>query len=208
VKTIFLFFLTLLPSVVFSQEKVCVPKVWKGEVVKGTIFLTNGDSLQGKFTHLTPYNDIKTTHIIYKEGKKDKVYINRADIAAYKNLKTKEYRLKVYVNTDSTHFAKGCFFDQGKFLIVVESGKYTILQDELNFHSSITSYNQSSAKEVYYILLPSSKLVKVILSDLKAQMMSIIIWESDLDIFTSDDIFTIEDMIEVIKFANSDQSKR
>ncbi len=65
----FVFFLLLVAGA-FGQEQICIPNVWKGEVVKGWIYLSNGDSLIGKFTHLTPKNDIKTTHVLYKgDGK-------------------------------------------------------------------------------------------------------------------------------------------
>lgn len=207
-RLLFILFILLLPAYGISQEKTCIPNVWKGEMIKGTVFLTNGDSLTGKFTHLTPYNDIKTTHIIYQIDKKNKENINRLEILAYKDKAKKEYRLKVYIDEDSVHFAKGCFYDQGRFLLVVESGKYTILKDELNFHSTLSAYNQSSARDVYYILLPSSRLVEVLVNDLKAQLMSIIEWDSDVDIFTSTENFTIDEMIEMIKFVNSDQSIR
>lgn len=193
-------------SFLFAQEKVCIPNVWKGAEVKGDVYLKNGDTLSGKFTHLTPYNDIKTTHIIYKKDKKTHININRADIIGYKDKKKHENRLKVYVDKDSTIFKKGCFFDQGKFLVIVESGKYTLVKDELNYQASITAYNQSTADAIYYILLPDSKLIEAQINDLKAQLQSIIEWDSSYDVFLDDDNFTANDMIALLHFVNSNQS--
>lgn len=193
-------------SISLSQEKVCIPNVWKGAEVKGEIYLKNGDTLSGKFTHLTPYNDIKTTHIIYKKDKKTHININRADITGYFDKKHHENHLKVYVNTDSTHYKKGCFFDQGKFLVIVESGKYTLVKDQLNYQSSISAYNQSTSEFIYYILLPNSKLVEAQINDLKAQLKSIIEWNSSYDVFLEDDDFTADDMIALLHFVNINQS--
>lgn len=191
-----------------AQEKVCVPNVWKGEEVKGDVYLKNGDTLSGKFTHLTPYNDIKTTHIIYKVDKKTKVYINRADIIAYKDKKHHENRFKVYVDKDSTLFKKGCFYDQGKFLVVIEYGKYILVKDQLNYQSSIASYGQSTSDDIYYLLLPNSHLVEVQINDIKAQLISIIEWDSSYDVFTNSDNFTVNDMIALLHFVNTSQSSR
>ncbi len=185
-----------------AQEKVCVPNVWKGEVIKGKVFLENGDSLTGKFTHLTPYNDIKTTHIIYKGGKNKKSEIYRKDIAAYYNKKTDEYRRKVYVDSDSVFVKKNCFFDQGRFLLVVVKGKYTLLKDELNYHSTIAAYGQSRATDIYYILPPNGKLLKVQINDLKAQIGSLL-YEEGISEFKNNEITSVDNMIEVLNYINS-----
>jgi hypothetical protein len=185
-----------------SQEKRCIPNVWKAEEVKGWVYTNSGDTLEGKFAHLTPYNDIKTTHVIYHNGKKDKVYINRADVISYFDKSEKFVRLKVYVDTDSSIYKKGCFFDQGRFLEVVVQGEYTLLKDKLNYYSSIEAYSQSSSSDIYYILLPSHKLIEVQINDLKAQLLSLVIWEDDNEIFTNAESFTIEEMIELIEYLN------
>jgi hypothetical protein len=189
-------------NVGLAQEKVCVPNVWKGEEVQGMVYLNNGDSLQGKFIHLTPYNDIKTTHIIYKKGK-EKVFINRADVKAYYNKKTKEYRLKVYVDEDSSLYKKGCFYDQGKFLEVIVKGKYTLLKDQLNYYSSISAYSQSTSNAIYYILLPSDHLIEVQINNLRAQLLSLIEWEDDNEVFTNAESFTVDEMIELIRYLDA-----
>ena len=187
-----------------AQEKRCIPNVWKGEEVKGIVYLSNGDTLKGKFTHLTPYNDIKTTHVIYQASKKDKEYLNRAAIKAYYDSKTKEYRLKVYVDVDSSLYKKGCFFDQGKFLEVLIDGKYTLLKDELNYYSSINAYSQSANRDIYYLLLPSALLIEVDINHLKEQLLSLITDAEDIDAFTNADSFTVEEMMELITFLNAD----
>ena len=180
-----------------------MPKVWKGEVIKGTIYLENGDSLQGKFTHLTPYNDIKTTHILYKGPKKIKKEINRSEIVAYHDIKLDEFRMKVYVDKDSVHVKKNCFFDQGRFLRVIVKGKYNLLKDELTYQSSISAYNQSSSDEVYYILPPSGILLKVQINDLKAQLLSIVKEAGSSNDIDNKEEFTVDDMIEVLNYINS-----
>jgi len=186
----------------FSQEKRCIPNVWKAEEVKGWICLNNGDTLWGKFTHLTPYNDIKTTHIIYHNGKHKKEYINRSIIRSYQNNTEYFYRLKVYVDVDSSLYKKGCFFDQGRFLEVVVSGNYTLLKDQLNYYSSIEAYSQSSSNDIYYILLPTGKLIEVQINDLKAQLLSLVSWEDDNEIFSNAETFTVEEMIALIEYLN------
>lgn len=197
-----LLFSIFIVSFSFSQEKRCIPEVWSGEVVKGYVILENGDSLQGKFTHLTPYNDIKTTHVIYDKAKQKKVYINRRDVKLYYDKKKKESRLRVYINKDSTHIKKNCFFDQGRFLVIVEKGRYMLVKDELHYHSSISAYSQSSSDNIYYLLLPNANLVKVNISDLKAQMKSIFMNEKSIENYNISDDFYIEDMISLLHYVN------
>ena len=43
----------------------------------GTIYIYNGDSISGKFTHLTPRNDYYTTHIIFKTSSGQNKMVNR-----------------------------------------------------------------------------------------------------------------------------------
>lgn len=190
-----------------AQEKVCIPNVWKPEMIKGSIYKTDGDSLSGKFLNLTPYNDIHTTHIVYKTSKQS-VNINRFEIKAYFDKKKSEYRLKVYVDADSVTTKKGCFFDMGKFLLVIENGKYILLKDELNYYSSIDAYSQSNVDKVYYILPPDKKLIKVQINNLSAQMMSLFSKEEVANYLAGDNELTIPEMIELIHRVNSDQSKR
>lgn len=188
----------------FSQEKRCIPNVWKAEEVKGWVCLNNGDTLWGKFSHLTPYNDIKTSHIIYRYGDKDREYINRSVIRSYQDKEENFYRLKVYVDVDSSLYKKGCFFDQGRFLEVVVSGNYTLLKDQLNYYSSIEAYSQSSSSDIYYILMPSGKLIEVQINNLKAQLLSLVTWEDDNEVFTNAETFTVEEMIDLIEYLNLD----
>jgi hypothetical protein len=190
-----------------AQEKVCIPNVWKPEMIKGTIYKTDGDSLSGKFLNLTPYNDIHTTHIVYKASKQS-VNISRFEIKAYYDKKKNEYRLKVYVDADSVNTKKGCFFDMGKFLLVIDSGKYILLKDELNYYSSIDAYSQSNVDEVYYILPPDKRLIKVQINSLRAQMMSLFPKEEVADFLIGDNEMTIPEMIELVRSVNSDQSRR
>ena len=185
-----------------AQEKVCLPNVWKGDVIKGTVYLESGDSLIGKFTHLTPYNDIKTTHIIYQGNKKKKEEISRKQVVAYYNKKSDELRWKVYVDKDSVHVKKNCFFDQGRFLLVIINGNYKLLKSELNYHSSISEYGQRSSNDVYYILDPTGLLMKVQVNELKAQMLSILYEEGSKE-FIEKEEYSIEDMIEVLNYINS-----
>lgn len=186
-----------------AQEKVCTPNVWKGDVIKGVIYLDNGDSLQGKFTHLTPYNDIKTTHVLYKGPKKEKEEINRKVIVAYYDKKLDEFRIKVYVDKDSVYVKKNCFFDQGRFLRVIVKGKYNLLKDELTYNSSIAAYSQSSSDEVYYILPPNGVLLKVQINDLKAQILSIVKEAGSSVKIENKKEFIVEDMIEILNYINS-----
>ena len=195
----FLLFAHLLPA----QEKVCIPNVWSPDVVKGKIYLNSGDSLEGKFTHLTPYNDINTTHIVYKTTKGEMGEINRSEIAAYYNKKEDKKRLKVYIDKEKVKEKKGCFFDQGKFLEILRSGHYTLLKDELNYQSSIESYTQSLANEVYYIRLEDGSVIKLVLSSLRSQMISI----CDPEQLAAYDLpkgnFTIDDAIDLIDYLNT-----
>ncbi len=197
---VFFLFFSMLST---AQERVCTPNVWKGEVIKGIIYLENGDSLQGKFTHLTPYNDIKTTHILYQGPKKKKEAISRKVITAYYDKKLDEYRMKVYVDNDSVHVKKNCFFDQGRFLRVIVKGEYNLLKDELTYQSSITAYSQSSSDEVYYILPPSGILLKVQINDLKAQILSIVKEAGSSNVIANKEDFTVDDMIEALNYINS-----
>jgi hypothetical protein len=185
-----------------AQEKVCIPNVWKGDVIKGKIYLQNGDSLEGKFTHLTPVNTIKTSHIIYQGKDSKKREINRKEVVAYYDKKSKELRYKVYITSDSVHVKKNCFFDKGRFLLLIENGRYKLLEDELTYNSSITAYNQGVSDSVYYILPPDGLLIKVQIKDLKAQLQSILIDEDCKDLFKKDS-FSVENMIETLRFINS-----
>ena len=206
----YLLLILLLAISIYSkaQEKVCIPNVWSPETVKGTIYLTNGDSLKGKFLHLTPYNDIKTTHIIYKSNA-GPVNVNRQEIKAYFDKKKNEYRIKVYINRDSIHMKKGCVFDQGRFLLVIDKGKYTLLKDELNYYSSIDAYSQSNQDDIYYILPPNKKLIKVQINNLRAQMISLFSEDEVLKYLSDDRELTVVEMIELIEGVNvDDQPKR
>jgi len=185
-----------------GQEKRCIPSVWKAETVKGYAILTNGDSLAGKFEHLTPVNDIKTSHVIYTLGK-TKEYIPRKDIKYYYDKKKKETRYKVYTNTDSTFIKKNCFFDQGKFLLVIEYGQYILVKDKLNYNSSISAYSQSRSDDIYYILLPSQLLVEVNMAEIKFQMESIFMTDPKIGEYEFPEDFGINDMIALIDEINS-----
>ena len=184
-----------------AQEKVCIPNVWKPEMVKGIIFKTNGDSLSGKFLNLTPYNDIHTTHIVYKTSNVS-VNISRFEIKAYFDKKKNEYRLKVYVDADSVYIKKGCFFDMGKFLLVVENGKYVLLKDELNYYSTLNAYSQSILDQVYYILPPDKKLIKVDINNLSAQMMSLFPPDQVAKYLVEDDELTILELQDLVHIMN------
>ena len=185
----------------------CIPNVWSPEAVKGTIYLTNGDSLKGKFLHLTPYNDIKTTHIIYKSNE-GPVNVNRQEIKAYYDKKKNEYRIKVYIDADSIHMKKGCVFDQGRFLLVIDKGKYTLLRDELNYYSSIDAYSQSNSNDIYYILPPNKKLIKVQINNLRAQMISLFSEDEVLKYLSDDKELSVIEMIDLIEGVNNDDQRK
>ena len=96
----------------------------------------------------------------------------------------------------------------GKFLLVIDSGKYILLKDELNYYSSIDAYSQSNVDEVYYILPPDKRLIKVQINSLRAQMMSLFPKEEVADFLIGDNEMTIPEMIELVRSVNSDQSRR
>ena len=91
---------------------------------------------------------------------------------------------------------------------MLEKGKYILLKDELNYHSSIDAYSQSNVDEVYYILPPDKKLVKVQINNLSAQMMSLFTKEEVAHYLLGDNELTIPEMIDLIHNVNSHQSMR
>jgi len=184
-----------------GQEKVCLPEVIASKKVKGTIYLTNGDSISGVFTHLTPQNNISTTHVLY-QTKGDKESINRVRIKAYYNKKTKEKRCKVYPDKDSVMVKKQCRFDMGIFMLVIVDGPYKLLQDVLHPSSSIQAYNQSSSDYIYYLLGPDKKLIKIIRSDLRPQLQSIFGKYPGADRYFSAPGFNIDKASELISMVN------
>lgn len=197
------FFIAALSSSIMAQEKVCIPNVWKGEVIKGTVYLENGDSLKGKFTHLTPYNDIKTTHISYKGKNKEKANIYRKEIKAYFDDKKKEYRLRVYVDSDSVIVKKDCFFDQGKFLKVIEDGDYILLQDELNYYSSLEAYSQTYSTDIFYLLKPNKELIKISMNDCRYQLLSFMSKKQKENFALPSGEFSKTDVIRAVEVLNT-----
>ena len=111
--------------------------------------------------------------------------------------------MKVYVDGDSVFVKKNCFFDQGRFLLVLVKGKYTLVKDELTYRSSISAYSQSSANDVYYILPPDGLLMKVQVNELKAQMLSLLEKGDNREMISGKTECTVDDMIELLQYFNS-----
>ena len=90
----------------------------------------------------------------------------------------------------------------GKFLLVVENGKYVLLKDELNYYSTINAYSQSILDQVYYILPPDKKLIKVDINNLSAQMMSLFPPDQVAKYLVEDDELTILELQDLVHIMN------
>ena len=186
-----------------GQEEVCIPQTWVGKKVKGTIYIYNGDSVSGKFTHLTPRNDYFTTHIIFDSNSGENGQINRADIISYYDNKKKEKRYKIYSNIDSVFIKKKCRFDMGVFMLIIVDGPYKLLTDVLLSNSSIQAYNQSESNEIYYLLPPDNKLLKLNRTDIKPQLQSLFSdYPGTQEVFSDPD-FNMDSASEIIRLVNT-----
>lgn len=203
-----LIFIFLLGNgIIKGQGEVCIPQTFVGKKVKGTIYIYNGDSVSGKFTHLTPRNDYYTTHIIFKTSSGQNKMVNRADLLSYYDKQKKEKRFKVYPNIDSVFVKKSCRFDMGVFMLVVVDGPYKLLVDILLSNSSIQAYNQSESDSIYYISLPDNKLLKLNRNDLKPQLQSLFSGYPGTDQVFAEPGFNIERASEIIRLVNKSISE-
>ena len=194
-------------GIIKGQGEVCIPQTWVGKKVKGTIYIYNGDSVSGKFTHLTPRNDYYTTHIIFKTSSGQNKMVNRADLISYYDKQEKEKRFKVYPNVDSVFVKKNCRFDMGVFMLVVVDGPYKLLLDVLLSTSSIQAYNESESDAIYYLLPPNKKLIKINRVDIKPQLSSLFSGYPGTDQIFSDPVFNIERASEIIRLVNKSISE-
>jgi len=197
---IVVFFLAIV-SFGFGQERICIPDVLFSKKVKGTLFMNNGDSISGAFTHLTPENDIETTHIIVKTPE-SKVSISRREIQSYYDDKEQVLRYGVYTKPDSVFVKKECRYDLAVFMIVMVDGEYRLLKNKIEPSSSIQEYNQSENKFAYYIFTPDSKLIELVINDLKPQMKSLFYGKKEVDELFSEESFNIDTVIEIITIVN------
>ena len=193
--------------IVKGQGEVCIPQTWVGKKVKGVIYTNFGDSIAGKFIHLTPRNDYYTTHILIEENNGDKEYINRADIISYYDKKKKENRYKVYPNIDSVFVKKKCRFDMGVFMLAIVDGPNKLLMDVLESNSSIQAYIQSELDVIYYLLPPDKKLLKLNRNDLKPQLQSLFSGYPGTDQIFAEPGFNIELASEIIRLVNKSLSE-
>lgn len=190
-------------GIIKGQEEICIPQTWVGKKVKGVVYKNNGDSISGKFTHLTPRNDYYTTHILFESKTGVKGNINRAEIVSYFDKKEKDKRYKIYPNVDSVFVKKKCHFDMGVFMVLVEDGPYKLLQDILLSNSSIQAYNQSESNDIYYLLPPNKKLLELNRNDLKPQLQSLFSNYPGTDQIFSEPNFNIESASKVIHLVNT-----
>lgn len=197
----------LVNGFVLGQGEVCIPQTWAGKKVKGVIYTSNGDSIIGKFTHLTPRNDYYTTHIIFDSSTGIKGNINRAEIKSYLDKKEKEKRHKVYPTIDSVFVKKGCYFDMGVFMLVVVDGPYKLVLDVLSSTSSIQAYNESESNAIYYLLPPDNKLLQLNRVDIKPQLQSLFSDYPGTDQVFSVTDFNIDNAAEIIRLVNTSISQ-
>jgi len=186
-----------------GQGEVCIPQTFVGKKVKGVIYLNTGDSVSGKFIHLTPRNDYYTTHILFKDSSGQQKVVNRADIISYYDKVEKEKRYKVYTSVDSVFVKKSCHFDMGVFMVAVEDGPYKLLLDVLSSTSSIQAYNESESDLIYYLLPPNNKLLKLNRVDIIPQLKSLFSGYPGTDEIFSDPGFTIDNASEIIRLVNT-----
>jgi len=196
------FIFTIVTAFVNGQEKVCIPESIKNKKVSGTIYLSDGDTISGEFIHLTPENNIRTTHIIYKspDGKRE---INRIRVISYSNEKEKEKRYKVYAVKDSVLVKKGCRYDMGVFMPAIVDGPYKLLKNELKSDATIQAYSQSSTNNVYFLLTPQNKLIKLARNDLKPQVQSIFYGYEGTEHFFLEPDFNIDTAAALIRKVNA-----
>jgi hypothetical protein len=192
----------LLGLTVNGQEKVCLPNTLRAYKVTGTIYLNNGDSISGVFSNLTDVNDILTTHILVDTAGVD-FLIPRTHINSYFDSDDKERKYKIYHLSASLIIKKQCRYDIGIFVKEIVDGPYKLLIDKLKAESTIQAYNQSTTDDVYYLVTPANKLIKIILNDLKPQLRSIFIKYPGTDRYFSDPEFNIESAAELIRMVNS-----
>jgi len=190
-------------GIVKGQGEVCIPQTWVGKKVRGVIYLNTGDSVSGKFIHLTPRNDYYTTHILFKDSSGQQKMVNRADIISYFDKVEKEKRYKVYTNVDSVFVKKNCHFDMGVFMLVVVDGPYKLLLDVLSSTSSIQAYNESESDAIYYLLPPNNKLLKLNRVDIKPQLKSLFSGYPGTDQVFSNPVFNIDSVSEIIRLVNT-----
>ena len=203
--TVFIFLLG--NGLIKGQGEVCIPQTWVGKKVKGVIYINTGDSIAGKFIHLTSRNDYFTTHILIEANNGEKEKINRADIVSYYDKKKKENRYKVYPDTDSVFVKKKCRFDMGVFMLVLVDGPNKLLMDVLESTSSIQAYNQSESNAIYYLLPPDDKLIKLNRTDLKPQLQSLFSNYPGTDQVFSEPGFNIENASEIVRLVNTSISE-
>ena len=194
-------------GIVKGQGEVCIPQTWVGKKVKGVIYLNTGDSVSGKFIHLTPRNDYYTTHILFKASSGQRKMVNRADIIFYYDEVEKEKRYKVYTNVDSVFVKKNCYFDMGVFMLVVVDGPYKLLLDVLSSTSSIQAYNESESNAIYYLLPPNNKLLKLNRVDIKPQLKSLFSGYPGTDQVFSESDFNIESASVIVRLVNTSISE-
>lgn len=200
-KLVFIFGFIITVNLVCGQEKICLPDVIVGKRITGIVYLNNGDTLEGEFIHLTPVNDIGTTHILYKSKQKTKT-INRFLISAYYDIKKDEKRYKAYPDKDSVMVKEECRFDMGIFMLALVDGSYKLLQDELLSGSTIQAYNQSDSNYIYYLLTPDGSLIKLIRNDLKPQLQSIFNKYPEAMHYFSEPVFDYHVAAELIREVN------
>lgn len=202
-----IFFFLFGNEIINAQGEVCIPQTWVGKKVKGTIYINSGDSISGKFIHLTPRNDYFTTHILIDANNGVHEKINRAEIFSYYDKKKKEKRFKVYPNVDSVFVKKKCYFDMGVFMLILVDGPNKLLMDVLESNSSIQAYNQSESDAIYYLLPPDKKLIELNRTDLKPQLQSLFSEYPGTDMVFSDPGFNIERASEIVRLVNNSISE-
>jgi len=195
-------------EIAFSQGSECLPKMIKSEKVDGTMYLANGDSIVGYFMHLSPQNDIFTTHVLFNYKKNPDNRVSRSEIVAYKNNAEKFKRIKVFPEDERVLKRKECYFDLGNFMEVMIDGPYKLLVDILPAKSSISSYNNANSGKVYYLLTPDNQLIKLNFIHLKPQMISIFLKFPETGKIFKKESFDLENAMEVIRIGNRAMSKR
>jgi len=193
-------------ALVSAQEKICTPETLVGKKVKGTVYLNDGDTISGEFIHLTPKNDIRTTHIIFESADKKKA-INRMLVIAYHNNNEKDKRYKVYPEKDSVFVKKQCRYDMGVFMLAEVDGPYKLLIDKLKPGATIQAYSQSAENIIYYLRTPDNRLIKLIRNDLKPQLKSIFYNYNVADAFFEQPDFSFKTAAELIRAVNASIEK-
>ena len=91
----------------------------------------------------------------------------------------------------------------GVFMLIVVDGPYKLLTDVLLSNSSIQAYNQSESNEIYYLLPPDNKLLKLNRTDIKPQLQSLFSDYPGTEEVFSDPGFNMDSVSEIIRLVNT-----